>query len=367
VRRVSSGCCLLLGLLALTVAARATAAPLSRATALALAERGLAHTESAWADRSHRWYLERLRDGDRYRQATIWGAVPLFEALDAVAIAAPTAANRAAVERFARGADRYWDAAIGGYAPYPGDRGRVVAWFDDNGWWGLAFLDAYRATHDARWLADAERAFAFIATAGWDLGAGGGMWWNTAHPYLAGEPLAAASLLGAELYATTRQAGYRSDVDGWLTWADGSFSSSNGLYWRTGSDPTPTPYVEGTAIEAQEVLCQAGEVARCAEASALADAAMLRFQARLNMGPQYDVIYLHQMMAFGAQTGQTRWVDLAEQMAAAALAHARTGPDTYLRAWDGSSMSHHQAGPNMLRTQAATIELFAWLASFAAA
>ncbi len=59
------------------------------------------------------------------------------------------ACARAAVEAFAKGAERYWDAALKpypGFAPYPGDRGKTTAWFDDNGWWGLAFLDAYRAT-----------------------------------------------------------------------------------------------------------------------------------------------------------------------------------------------------------------------------
>jgi hypothetical protein len=35
----------------------------------------------------------------------------------------------------------------------------------------------------------------------------------------------------------------------------------------------------------------------------------------------------------------------------------------YLNAWDGSDMSGHQAEPNMLRTDAATVELFGWLAA----
>ncbi|HEX4108837.1 MAG TPA: glycoside hydrolase family 76 protein [Solirubrobacteraceae bacterium] len=342
----------------------AHATPIPRATALALAEKGLTVAESEWVNRSHHWYNEVLADRAKYPQATVWGAVPLFEALDAVAAAAPTRANLTAVERFARGAENYWDPTMGGYAPYPGDRGHALTWFDDNGWWGLAFFDAYRVTHQARLLTDAERAFTFIATQGWDTAGGGGMWWNTAHPYLAGEPLAAGSLLGADLYSVTGNALYRTDVDGWISWADQHFAAGNGLYWRTGTDPTPTPYVEGTMIEAQELLCQAGDSARCSEASALASAAMSRFEARLNMGPQYDVIYLHQMLAFGQATGQSQWLNLAELMADDALAKARTGPNTYLRAWDGTPMTEHQAQPNMLQTQAATVELFAWLANF---
>ena len=37
--------------------------------------------------------------------ATIWDSTPLFETLDAIDIAAPSASHRAAVEAFAKGAE----------------------------------------------------------------------------------------------------------------------------------------------------------------------------------------------------------------------------------------------------------------------
>ena len=80
-----------------------------------------------------------------------------------------------------------------------------TTWFDDNGWWGLAFLDAYRATGNGRYLADAEIAQNFISVAGWDTTPGrpGGIWWNTNHSFYAGESLAGGTLLSARLYAIT--------------------------------------------------------------------------------------------------------------------------------------------------------------------
>lgn len=330
---------------------------------LQIAEDGVARAEHLWRDRRLGWYDSRLADRDPYPLATIWDSTPLFEALDAIEIAAPSPAHRGAVAAFARGAERYYDATLrpmAAFAPYPGDRGQTRVWFDDDGWWGLAFLDAYRATGTARYLRDAQRAFAFIAAQGWNE-AGGGLWWNTSHPYLAGEPLAAGSLLGAQLFKLTGKRSYRDEVIKFLNWADSNFRTEGGLYKRTDSDATPTPYIEGTLVEAHQVLCEAGSSEACARASQLADASAARFEDRLNMGPQFDTIYLHWMLAYGEQTGDTRWRTLAEEMGSLARAHARVARGLYLRAWDGTPITAHQARPNMLQTDAATLELFAWL------
>jgi Glycosyl hydrolase family 76 len=333
---------------------------------LRLAEEGVVRAERVWSDRRLGWYDERLNDHARYPLATIWGAVPLFEALDAVDIAAPSPAHRAAVVAFANGAERYYDTGLRptpGYAPYPDDRGQAPTWFDDNGWWGIAFMDAYRATGSARYLRDAERAFAFIAAQGWDA-AGGGLWWNTSHSYRAGEALAAGTLLGALLYQRTHRSFYLNQIDMFLNWADAHFLTELGLYARTESDPTPTPYVEGPLVEAHQILCQAGQQAACVRARQLANACWQRFEERLNMGPQFDTIYLHWMLVYAAQTGDSRWPSLAMRMASNAQTYALdTQQGLYLRAWDGTSITAHEAQPNMLQTDAATLELFAWLSA----
>jgi hypothetical protein len=331
---------------------------------LQIAEAGVARAQRLWRDKRLGWYDSRLDDGERYPLATIWDATPLFEALDAIDIAAPTAAHKAAVEAFARGAERYWDATLKpdpGFAPYPGDRGDTPAWFDDNGWWGLAFLDAYRATGASSYLREAERAFSFIAKAGWNA-RGGGLWWNTSHAYIAGEPLAAGSLLGAQLMRLTGKLLYRREVLKFLGWAESSFTTEHQLYKRTDFDPTPTPYIEGTLVEAHQVLCEAGVSEACPRATELADASAERFSDRLNMGPQFDTIYLHWMLVYGAQAGDVRWQGLAEEMAGDAQVHGRDARGLYLKAWDGTPITEHQAQPNMLQTDAATLELFAWLA-----
>jgi predicted alpha-1,6-mannanase (GH76 family) len=60
--------------------------------------------------------------------------------------------------------------------------GFINAYFDDNGWWALAWVDAYDLTGDGRYLDAAKAIFAHNLT-GWDDTCGGGLWWNTERNY----------------------------------------------------------------------------------------------------------------------------------------------------------------------------------------
>jgi len=55
-------------------------------------------------------------------------------------------------------------------------------YYDDEGWWALAWTGAYEVTHDARYLDMAQRIFADMTT-GWDDSCGGGIWWKKPKQY----------------------------------------------------------------------------------------------------------------------------------------------------------------------------------------
>lgn len=211
---------------------------------LTLATRGVTQTQRWW-NRGRHWYNAVLDDHDRFKLAKLWDTNGLFEALDEIALAHPSAQNLAAVTAFADGSERYWNRDLKptpGYAPYIGDSSpKQQTWYDDNGWIGLAFVDAYRVTGNTRYLDDAKRAFRFIAAGGWDTQAGGGMWWTNKHPWRSGEALAAAADLAARLYAATRKRAYLRAAEQYIGWADKHLLRPQGVYIPVAS--TPYPYL----------------------------------------------------------------------------------------------------------------------------
>jgi hypothetical protein len=336
---------------------------------LTLAKAGIARAEATWHDKRRGWYDARLYDRDRYPLATIWDSVPLFESLTAVAIAQPTAANRRAVARFAAGAERYLNHGLrplAGYSPYPDDRDAdTETWFDDNGWWGLAFFNAYRATGTPRYLADATRALRFIAISGWDPSAGG-IWWNTEHPYKAGEAIASATLLATLIYQQNHSAFALGQARKFLKWANtAGFSASDGLYAASDISSTPIDYIEAPLIYAQRSLCAStGETALCQRAESLKATALHRFGDLLDFAPQYDAIYLQWMLALYSSDHAPALYSLAAANAHEIETRARNAQGLYLNAWNGTTLPAQYARPGMLQTDAASVSVFAWLAVY---
>ncbi len=391
---------------------------------LSLAENGVAKVHRFWWNGRRQRFDAQLHDSAKV--ATLWDIVPLFEALDGIAVADPTPRHKSNVIGFADFAESYLNRSLDpvpGFAPEPGQHGSGdTTWFDDNGWWGLAFLDAYRATGKRRYIGDAETAFRFISRSGWDSlpGSEGGLWWNTQHTFFAGETLASGTELAARLYATTHKPQFLAEAQKFIAWGNQwLWDSTNGLYARLrtprgelnpggvaatttaavtsserytaaeevklrgepdGSslrsdtamssstlippfDPTPLPYVQGPMIIANQTLCEStGVDGYCDRAEELGQNAAASFP-QLEMGPQYDRVYLQDMLELYASDGNIVWYRIAKRNALLALTNANDGNGLYLRTWDGKPSTTVASPPGSLQLDAATISVFAWLAT----
>lgn len=349
--------------------ASAAAAPLTetQSTYLQTATRGVRHAEQGWWNARHGWYDARRPRERRHPLATIWDVVGLFEAVNGIAVADPTAENRRAVRRFVRGAERYFNPKlrpVGGYSPYPDSRDATTrTWFDDNGWLGLAFLDAYNATGFQPALRDAKRAMRYLDRAAWDP-VTGGLWWDTRRSFRAGESLGSAVALAAGLYRATRDHTYLDMATKYMTWADASFRNEQGLYRRHEIDPVAMAYVQAPILAGQEILCEAGAGAGwCAAAATLRRLVVEAFPAPLRHGPQYDAEATRWLLSAYAYNRDPALYEIVASSGRAALVNAAGPSGRFSRAWDGGSITDYDARPGMLQTHASTLSLFAWLAA----
>jgi hypothetical protein len=417
----------LLSLLALAVVglacmpAAAGARSHSQGRYLRAANNGVKQTHRWW-NRGRHWYSAVLGGSN---VASLWGSVPLFEALSGLQIAQPSHRHLRELNRFARGAERFRNPAlepVPGFGPKPGQHeGGKTTWFDDNGWWGMAFLDAYRATGNTRYLADAQVAQNFISVSGWDSTSGrpGGIWWNTNHSFYAGESLAGGTLLSARLYAITHDQRYLDDALKYIAWGDVWLTDpTTGLYARlrkpgtygapvTGGTqaaaadlraeaqnpdqaakleaageaipepgeahsafnnyppfaPSPMPYVNGPMILAHRIICeQTGKESYCQRAEQLA-ATTLWVYRRFWMGPQFDFWYVRTMLEFAQDDHEGDWYGIAQRSARSALHRAQDRHGLYLRTWYGRKASRASAPKGSFQLHSANVALFAWMAA----
>ncbi len=166
--------------------------------------------------------------------------------------------------------------------------GFINGYFDDNGWWALAWVAAYDLTGDARYLAAARRIFAHNLT-GWDGTCGGGLWWNTDRRYKNAVTnelfLLLAALLRQRVAGSGENLGSREYLDWALRswqWLDASGLIGPGGLVNDGLDagcannqgPTWT-YNQGVILGGLTALHQVtGEAGYLRQARVIADAAL---------------------------------------------------------------------------------------------
>ena len=106
-------------------------------------------------------------------------------------------------------------------------------YYDDDGWWALAWIAAFDLTKEAKYLDLARTLFAGMA-AGWDDVCGGGLWWTRRKNYKNAIPNELFLLIAGRLHQRTTGPGSR--ASGYLDWAlrEWRWLRASGLIGPTG-------------------------------------------------------------------------------------------------------------------------------------
>jgi predicted alpha-1,6-mannanase (GH76 family) len=163
--------------------------------------------------------------------------------------------------------------------------GFVNDFYDDNGWWALAWVAAFDVTRDNRYL-DAARIIFARNTAGWDDSCGGGLRWNTTSSYKNAITTELFLTLAALLHQRTP-----GDQGGYLTWARRAWDwfGSSGLIGPDGlvndgltkacqnNGGTPWTYIQGAVLGGLAALFEiTADRAYLTQAESIAGAALAR-------------------------------------------------------------------------------------------
>jgi Glycosyl hydrolase family 76 len=357
VRRI--GVVLLLALLCVP-AARAGTGASARARMIGEVAQGIAAANARWSWQG--WYQD-VHGVPGW--SSIWDTQQLFEAYVALERAEPDRRNRNAVIWFAaKSEEGYYNPTlgngVGGFSTGFGHHGEQgQQWFDDNGWLGLSFLDAYRETHQQRFLKDGETAFRYLYDVGWDP-IGGGIWWNTQHTVKSAESVNTAALLAVELYELHAGAAYLADARKLIAWADRNlFDSKSGLYVNHPHDGVPISYLESPMLDAFLRLCNDDKL-YCNRVGPLTQAMLAQYGGALHQQPQFDATYVRYLLDDYQLTHDQRFYAVAYANAQRIERNAADSSGFYSKAWNGSTKGV-KAG--LISVDGAALEVLAWTAA----
>jgi predicted alpha-1,6-mannanase (GH76 family) len=159
-------------------------------------------------------------------------------------------------------------------------------YYDDDGWWALAWIAAFDLTGEASYL-DLARALFEGMAAGWDDVCGGGLWWTRRKTYKNAIPNELFLLIAGRLHQRT--AGPAERAGGYLDWAlrEWHWFSASGLIGPAGlvndgltagcanNGRTTWTYNQGVVIGGLAVLYEiTGDDAYLERAEAIAAAAL---------------------------------------------------------------------------------------------
>jgi len=237
--------------------------------------------------------------------------------------------------------------------------GFLDGYYDDEGWWALAWLDVYDLTGKPEYLQQATSLFTDMAGA-WDNTCGGGIWWNSDRKYknaIANELfLSVAAHLAASTTDGTQRATYLSWAQREWAWFQGS-GMINAQHLINDGLNTPTcknnggtvwSYNQGVILGGLTQLSPlAHDPTLIVTAQTIADATLANLTDKNgvlhdvcdgncgNDGVQFKGVFLRNLMALQAAVHDPRYTAFADTNAESIWNTARGPNDQFGQIWSG--------------------------------
>ena len=231
-------------------------------------------------------------------------------------------------------------------------------YYDDEGWWALAWIAAYDLTHTQQYLDMAASIFTDMS-GGWDSTCGGGIWWSKDKTYK--NAIANELFLSVAAHLANRVA--PADRAGNLAWANkewawfqqsGMINSQNlindGLDLSTckNNGQNTWSYNQGVILGGLTELNRAQKLPQLLEtAQTIADAAIahlsdsngvLHDTCEANCGAdgvQFKGIFMRNLMALNIAVPNPRYESFAITNAESVWNHSRDASDAFGQVWSG--------------------------------
>ena len=316
----------------------------------------------AGIDALQRWYVERT---GLYRTTGWWNAA------NAITVVADAMRASGSKQYLPVLANTFTQAQIvipkpeqvGELQGMTGAPGFLNRYYDDEGWWALAWIDAYDLTGGQNYLAMAQSIFADMS-GGWDQTCGGGIWWSKDRTYKNAIANELFFSVAAHLASRSRSSSERANYSGWSAkewnWFEhsGMINSSDlvndGLtidaatHACRNNGRTTWTYNQGVLVGAlAEQAKTVQDASLLAEAKRIADAALLHLTDSRGVlhdscepacggdGVQFKGIFVRNLRALNDAAPDPRYEKFFQANAAAIWNSDRGPDDTFGVVWSG--------------------------------
>jgi predicted alpha-1,6-mannanase (GH76 family) len=231
-------------------------------------------------------------------------------------------------------------------------------YYDDEGWWALAWIDAYDFTHDKRYLVMGQSIFADMA-GGWDETCSGGIWWSKDRKYKNAIANELFLSVAAHLANRVKDAKYAEWTEKEWRWfkASGMINEENvindGLRIDaststcTNNGKTVWTYNQGVVLGGLAEWSKAGHADAIAEAKRIADGALTKLTDAEGVlhdkcepkcgadGIQFKGIFGRNLRALNDVAPEERYAKAFAVNAEAIWTRNRTPENTFGAVWSG--------------------------------